>query len=410
MTRTLESLNIRSVRDLELANRRVFVRCDFNVPLADDSRITDETRIEAALPTIRYIREQQGRPVLASHLGRPKGKRSAALSLEPVAARLAELLECDVLLPDDTVGDAAGHLIANQRPNQVVLLENLRFHPGEKADDEDFARRLSELVDVYVNDAFGALHRAHASVHALPKMMPERAAGLLIEREVGALSRLLAGVQRPYVAILGGAKVSDKVEIIEKLLDVVDSIVIGGAMAYTFLTAQGHDMGASLVERERLKLASSLLERCRKRGVEVHLPTDHVVVDEIGPGAASRVRANGEVAAGEIAVDLGPETVAAYTALLAGDGDGAAPRTILWNGPMGIFELDAFATGTTAVARAVAHTAAFSVVGGGDSVAAIDKAGVKPLVSHVSTGGGASLEYLSGKALPGLGALRGGRR
>lgn len=419
----LRQLGILSVRDLNrevtregtreglLAQKRVLIRCDFNVPL-DGDVITEDSRIRGALPTIEFCRKADARVILCSHLGRPKGKKNPKYSLEPVARKLAELLACDVLLPDDCIGDAAIHLIANQRPGQVVLLENLRFHPEEEENSEDFARKLSELCDYYVDDAFGCVHRAHASVSALPKLMPGRAAGLLLEREIEYLSKLTQSPESPYVAILGGAKVSDKIEVIESLLPIVDVLVIGGAMAYTFLAAQGVELGKSLVERDHIQLAKHLLSRCEERGVLVLLPSDHVVVQEVKADAAHRIVKNGEFGENDIAVDIGPATIEAYTGLLAGANakSKGAPRTILWNGPMGIFEMDAFAAGTMAVAKAVAQTAAISVVGGGDSVAAVKKAGVTPLISHVSTGGGASLEFISGKPMPGISALRGGRR
>ena len=419
----LRQLGILSVRDLNreitrdgtreglLAQKRVLIRCDFNVPL-DGDVITDDSRIRGAIATIEFCRKADARVILCSHLGRPKGKKNPKYSLEPVARKLAELLACDVLLPDDCIGDAAIHLIANQRPGQVVLLENLRFHPEEEENSEDFARKLADLCDYYVDDAFGCVHRAHASVSALPKIMPGRAAGLLLEREIEYLSKLTQSPESPYVAILGGAKVSDKIDVIESLLPIVDVLIIGGAMAYTFLAAQGVELGKSLVERDHIQLAKHLLSRCEERGVLVLLPSDLVVVQEVKPDAAWRVAKNGEFGEDDIAVDIGPATIEAYTSLLAGSHPQAKgpPRTILWNGPMGIFEMDAFAAGTMAVAKAVAQTAAISVVGGGDSVAAVKKAGVTPLISHVSTGGGASLEFISGKPMPGISALRGGRR
>jgi phosphoglycerate kinase len=406
----LKQMNILSVRELNLHARRVLVRCDFNVPMDDNGVITDDSRIRATLPTIQFIRQADCRLILCSHLGRPKGKKAAKYSLEAVGRWLADQLSCEVLVPDDCVGDAAVHLIANQRPGQIVLLENLRYHAGEEDNSEDFARKLMDLCDVYVNDAFGAVHRAHASVSALPKMMPQRAAGLLLEREIEYLTKLMTNPEAPYVALLGGAKVSDKIEVIENLLPLVHGLVIGGAMAYTFLAAQGVALGKSRVERDHVGLAKHLLQRCEERNIAVYLPQDHVVVKEVAADAKWAVARNGELADDDIAVDIGPETIARFTDVLAGRAGRPAPRTILWNGPMGIFEMDAFAAGTMAVAKAVAQTSATSVVGGGDSVAAVQKAGVTPLISHVSTGGGASLEFLSGKAMPGIAALRGGRR
>ena len=407
----LKDLNIRSVRELHLAQKRVLVRADFNVPLDAEGAITDDTRIRATLPTLQHIRKEEGRLIVCSHLGRPKGKKNAKDSLEPVARFLAEHLDCEVLLPDDCVGDAAIHLVANQRPGQIVLLENLRFHPGETENSEDFARKLADLCEVYVNDAFGAVHRAHASVVALPKLMPARGAGFLLEKEIEVLTRLMQSPEPPYLAVLGGAKVSDKIDVVENLLPQVNALMIGGAMAYTFLAAQGFELGKSLVERDHVMLARHLLQRCAERNIQVWLPVDHVVVSEIAADAPMRVVSNGEIGEDDIAVDIGPETVTLFTDVLAGTHPGSkAPRTILWNGPMGIFEHDRFATGTMAIAKAVAQTAAQSVIGGGDSVAAVRKAGVTPLITHVSTGGGASLEFLSGKPMPGITALRGGRR
>lgn len=411
MDSQLKAQNILSVRDLQLANKRVLIRADFNVPLNADGVITDDSRITATLSTIEYVRKQEGRVILCSHLGRPKGKKGAKYSLESVGRRLAELLGCEVLVPDDCVGDAAIHLIANQRQNQVILLENLRYHGGEEENSEDFARKLADLCDAYVCDAFGAVHRAHASVSALPKLVPARAAGLLLEREIEVLSKLMTSPDEPYVALLGGAKVSDKIEIIERLLPLVDGLVIGGAMAYTFLAAQGYSLGKSLVERDHLQLAKHLIQRCEEENVQLFLPVDHVTVREIAPDAPILLRDNGEFADDDIAVDIGPKTIELYTGVLAGrSGLSAAPKTVLWNGPMGIFEMERFAAGTMSIARALAQSTATSVVGGGDSVAAVKKAGVTPMITHVSTGGGASLEFLSGKPMPGIAALRGGRR
>jgi phosphoglycerate kinase len=409
---TLEGWNIRSVRDLQLANKRVFIRVDFNVPLDDDGQVSDDARIVAALPTIALVQEAGGRVILASHLGRPKGKVVAKYSIEPVGRRLAELLGQDVMVPDDCIGNAAEHLVANQRPGQIVLLENLRFHAGETENSEDFARRLSELCDVYVCDAFGALHREHASVSALPRIVPDRAAGLLVEREIAFLSKLTSGAEAPYVAILGGAKISDKIEVIEQLLGVVDGLIIGGAMANTFLAAQGHAMGKSLVEADKLQLARHLLARCEERKIRVWLPVDHVVAGKASEGAATAVVAVGEVGDAQMALDIGPQTSERFAKVLDGSVDAAwsTPRTLFWNGPMGLFELDAFAAGTMALARAVARAPAVSVIGGGDSAAAARKAGVMSMITHISTGGGASLEFLGGHLLPGLVALRGGRR
>lgn len=411
-TVTLESLNIRSIRELELSNRRVLLRCDFNAPLDGEGGVSDDSRIAAVLPTIEYIQQEGGRVICCSHLGRPKGKRKAEFSLEPIARCLAELTGQEVLLPDDCVGDAAEHLIATQRPNQIVLLENLRFRAGEKQNNEDLARKLSELCDVYVNDAFGALHREHASVSALPKMMMDRAAGLLIERELAFLGELAGGAPGPYIAIVGGAKISGKIEVLETLLDAVDGLVIGGAMANTFLAAQGHEMGGSLVEKDRIPLARHLLKRFADKAVPVYLPVDVVCAEAVEDGAATHIESVGTLGPSQMAVDIGPETVALFNSVLDGslEGGPGAPRTVFWNGPMGVFEIDAFASGTLSVARALARSPAKSIIGGGDSGAAAKKAGVTQMISHISTGGGASLEFLTGAQLPGLAALRGGRR
>ena len=408
----LKSQNILSVRDLHMQNKRVMLRADFNVPMDADGTITDDARIRATLPTIEFIRKAEARLILCSHLGRPKGKKSAKYSLESVARRLAELLTCEVMVPDDCIGDAAIHLIANQRPGQIVLLENLRYHGGEEANDEDFARKLADLCDIYVCDAFGCVHRAHASVSALPRLMPMRGAGLLLERELEVLSKLMTSPEAPYVALMGGAKVSDKIEVIESLLPLVHGLLIGGAMASTFLAAQGHSMGNSLVEKDHLGLAKHILARCEEKGIPVFLPVDHTVVTEIKADAPHQCKATTDLAAEDIVVDIGPATIALFTQVLAGHHPQmqTPPRTILWNGPMGVFEMAPFATGTMAVARAVAQSTATSVVGGGDSVSAVQHAGVTPMISHISTGGGASLEYLSGQPMPGIQALRGGRR
>ena len=393
MTETLRSLD-----DLEVAGRTVFVRVDFNVPL-DGKKITDDTRIQAALPTIKWIMEQGGRPVLASHLGRPKGEAKPELSLEPVGARLAEVLEVEVLLSDDCVGDGAKKVITELREGQVALLENLRFHKEETKDDELFARELAKHVDMYVNDAFGACHRAHASVHALPKLMKQRAAGLLVQKEVNALEALRAEPERPYVAVLGGAKVSDKIAVIETLLERVDELLIGGAMANTFLAAQGLNVGKSLVEQDKLALARTLMERAREREVQLILPVD-VVVAESFDADSGKPTETSAIRDEEMALDVGPQTVRNFGERLR------RAKSVFWNGPMGLFERPAFAEGSIGVARAMADCQGFTVVGGGDSVAAAQQTGLTEKYSHVSTGGGAALELLEGRKLPGVEVLR----
>jgi len=390
---------IKSVRDLDIEGRRVFVRVDFNVPL-DGTEVSDDTRIRAALPTIQHIIERGARPVLASHLGRPKGDVVPGLSLEPVGARLAELLECEVLLADDCIGDGPRKVVADLREGQIALLENLRYHEGERDNDETFAKELVRLAEVYVNDAFGAAHRAHASVDALPRLMRDRGAGLLMESELGALGQLTSSAPAtPYIAVLGGAKVSDKIEVIEALMAKVDVLVIGGAMANTFLAAQGMELGRSLVETDKLPLARTLLMRAEERGMQLVLPVDVVVADSLDATVGRTVPVT-EIGKNDMALDIGPASVARFSKPLRG------AKSVLWNGPMGLFENKAFAGGTLGVAEAIAAADGFTVVGGGDSVAAIQKAGMADRFDHVSTGGGASLELLEGKKLPGVEALR----
>jgi phosphoglycerate kinase len=391
---------MQTMDSVDVEGRRVFVRVDFNVPLDKDLQITDDSRIQAVLPTIRTLRERGARVVLASHLGRPEGTVRPELSLEPVGARLAELLGVEVLLPDDCVGNAPNKLIQNLREGQIMLLENLRFHAEETAGDENFARSLAGLADVYVNDAFGAAHRAHASVVGVPRHVADCAAGPLMARELEAFEEIMTRPREPFVAIVGGAKVSDKIGVLGSLLGKVDSLLIGGAMAYTFLKAQGHDMGDSLVEDSKIDQAKNLLLKAKSRNVDILLPGDHVIVQEVDADAPTRIVATGEVPEGWKAVDIGPDTRSLYAERVS------QARTVFWNGPMGIFEIDAFAAGTEGLAQAVAQSSATSVVGGGDSVAAVRKAGVVPFITHVSTGGGASLELLEGKVLPGVEALQ----
>jgi phosphoglycerate kinase len=390
--------SIRVIENLAIEGRRVFVRVDFNVPL-EDGRITDDSRIRASLPTLRHALERGARLVLASHAGRPKGAPDAALSLEPMGARLAELLEVDVLLTDDCISEAAGKIVADLRDGQVALLENLRFHVEEEKNDEGFARELAKLADVYVNDAFGAAHRAHASVAALPRLFTERGIGLLMQAEVESLERLRNDAPRPFVAILGGAKVSDKIGVLEALLERVDALLIGGAMANTFLAARGVSMGKSLLEPDKLALARSLMQRAQERGVAIHLPKDLVVADGIDAARGDIVDL-AHVPADGMALDIGPATVEAYRRAIL------PAKALFWNGPMGMFEREPFSRGSLGVAQAGADCPGFTVVGGGDSVAAVNQAGLADRYDHVSTGGGASLEYLEGKELPGLTAVR----
>ena len=388
---------IRSITELPIEGKRVFLRVDFNVPLTPARGIADDSRIRAALPTIQHAQKRGARLILASHLGRPKGVQPQ-LSLEPVGARLAELIGREVLLTDEAVGDGARKVVADLRDGDVALLENLRFFPGEEQNDDGFARQLAAYADVYVNDAFGTAHRAHASTVGMIPYVAEKGAGLLMMKEIEFLGKLLGDVERPYLAVIGGAKVSDKIGVLENLLGRVDAFLIGGAMANTFLKARGADVGKSRVEEDKLALARAFLKKAEDKDVEVLLPVDLVTAPSLDApeGAVSRAEA---VPAGELALDIGPKTASGFADRIA------RARTVFWNGPMGVFEKRPFAAGTMAVARAVASCRGLTVVGGGDSVAAIHAAGVADKISHISTGGGASLELIEGKTLPGIAAL-----
>jgi phosphoglycerate kinase len=387
---------VRSITQLSIEGRRVFIRVDFNVPITPARGIGDDTRIREALPTIRHAIKQGARVVLASHLGRPKGKVDPASSLEPVGVRLAELLGQEVTLADEPVGDGARKVVADLRDGEVALLENLRWNPGEEANDDMFARALASYADVYVNDAFGTAHRAHASTVGMVKYVEAKAAGLLMLKEIEFLGKLLGKVERPYYAILGGAKVSDKIGVLDNLLGRVDGLLI---VANTFLAARGASLGKSLVETEKLTLARSFLAKADKAKVEVLLPTDLVTASAVDAPSGHTVDAKA-VPASEMALDIGPASVRAFEARI----DSA--KTVFWNGPMGMFERAPFAAGTMGVARALARLPdATTVVGGGDSVAAVHAAGVAAQISHISTGGGASLEFLEGKVLPGIAVL-----
>jgi phosphoglycerate kinase len=391
---------ITTIKDLPIENKRVFIRVDFNVPL-EDGKITDDARIVEALPTIKHAMERGARVILASHLGRPKKGPDPKLSLEPCGARLAELLGIEVHLPEDCIGDAAKKVVFDLRAGQVCLLENLRFHAEEEKDDEGFAQQLAQLCDVYVDDAFGAVHRAHASVHALPKLMRERGCGFLLEKEIAALGKIVTAPDKPFVAVLGGAKVSDKIAVLDSLLEKVDALVIGGAMANTFLAAKGINVRASKIEDDKLALARTILEKAQTKKVEVALPVDVVVAQSLEAAEGRAVDVN-EIPDGYMALDIGPRSVEAFGKHIA------RAKSVFWNGPMGLFEKAPFSNGTFSVARAMAASSAFTVVGGGDSAAAVKQAGdeVAKKMSHISTGGGASLELIEGKKLPGIEVLR----
>ncbi len=389
---------VATLADLDASGRRVFVRADLNVPLRDGV-IVDDLRVRSSVPTIRALLDQGAAVVVASHLGRPKGTPDPASSMTPVGERLTQLLGTDVLIATDVVGDDARTKAEALEPGQVLLLENLRWDPGETANDDAFADALASLADVYVDDAFGASHRAHASVTGLPARLPGYA-GLLLERELDVLGGLLTDPARPYVAVLGGAKVSDKLPVLENLLERVDVLAVGGAMAYTFLVGQGVSVGSSRYESEQVDGVRELVAAARERGIQVLLPTDVVVAAEFSQSAAATTVPIGEVPDDQMGLDIGPQTAAAYADVIATAG------SVLWNGPMGVFEWEAFAAGTRRVAEAIATSPGFTVVGGGDSAAAVREFGLDDSVDHVSTGGGASLELLEGKQLPGVVSLR----
>jgi len=386
-----------SLNDIDVAHRRVFMRVDFNVPLRDGV-ITDDTRIEAALPSIRHILDRNGRLILASHLGRPKGAPEAKYSLKPVAARLKELLGRPVQFANDCIGPEAESLAKNLKDGEVLLLENLRFHAEEEKNDPGFAKKLAALSDVYVNDAFGAAHRAHASTAGIAAFVQPAVSGFLMQKELEALGHALTKAEKPYVAIVGGAKVSDKIDLIESFLNLATHILIGGAMAYTFLRAKKIATGKSLVEADKIDLAADLLSRAASKGVALELPVDHVVAAGLD-ATESQIVPIDRTPENLMGLDIGPETVKHYSSILAG------ARTIVWNGPMGVFENPKFAEGTFGIARAVADSKAFSIVGGGDSAAAVAQSGMESKITHISTGGGASLEFLSWQKLPGVEAL-----
>lgn len=387
------------LKDLDLRGKTVFLRVDFNVPLDDKQNIRDDTRINAALPTIQFLIEHRAKLVIASHLGRPKGKFIRELSLKPVAKRLSELLSQEVTLAPAVIGEEVTQLKKGLKEGQALLLENVRFHGEETENDAEFARALAQEVDYYVNDAFGTCHRAHASVVAITQYVEKSAAGFLVKKEVDYLNRIVRSPAKPFAAVLGGAKVSDKIPVIESLLNKADDILVGGAMAYTFFKAQGLDVGRSLVDEDKIELAGQLLIRTQEEKVHFYLPVDHVIAPEADAGAESRTTEILPIPPNMMALDIGPRTIDLYADIISG------AKTLFWNGPMGVFEIEQFSHGTAGIAEAVAKSNSLSVIGGGDSVAAVYQAGIEENISHISTGGGASLEYIAKETLPGIEAL-----
>ncbi|ELK43875.1 phosphoglycerate kinase [Brevibacillus agri] len=390
-------MNKKSIRDVELAGKRVFCRVDFNVPM-QDGKITDDTRIRAAVPTIRFLMEKGAKVILASHFGRPKGQVVEEMRLTPVASHLSSLLDKEVRKLDDSIGADVEAAVGRMENGDVILLENVRFHAGEEKNDPELAKSFAALADLFVNDAFGAAHRAHASTAGIAQYIPA-VAGLLMEKEIRFLGGALSKPERPFTAIVGGAKVKDKIAVIENLLTKVDHLIIGGGMANTFLKAQGYGIGASLCEDDKLDLARSLMEQAKERGVELLMPVDVVVADRFAADAEKKVVSIDAIPDGWMALDIGPKTVEQYRSVIV------ESKTVVWNGPMGVFEMDAFAEGTIGVAKAMEACAGTTIIGGGDSVAAVEKAGVAEQMTHISTGGGASLEFMEGKELPGVAVL-----
>lgn len=391
-------MNKKSIKDIELKGKKVFCRVDFNVPM-QDGKITDETRIKAALPTIQYLQEQGAKVILASHLGRPKGQVVEELRLTPVATRLSELLGKDVKKADEAYGDSVKALISEMNEGEVVLLENVRFYPGEEKNDPELAKSFAELADIYVNDAFGAAHRAHASTEGIAHYIPA-VSGFLMNKELEVIGKALSNPERPFTAIIGGAKVKDKIGVIDNLLDKVDNLIIGGGLAYTFVKAQGHGVGNSLLEEDKVDLAKSFIEKAKEKGVNFYMPVDAIVADHFAADANTKIVGIEEIPADWEALDIGPKTAELYREVIL------KSKLVIWNGPMGVFEMDKFANGTKAVAESLADAEdTYSIIGGGDSAAAVEKFGLAHKMSHISTGGGASLEFMEGKELPGVVAL-----
>ncbi|MGD9677658.1 MAG: phosphoglycerate kinase [Vulcanibacillus sp.] len=390
-------MNKKTLTDIDLQGKRVFCRVDFNVPI-QDLRITDDTRILAALPTINYIVDQGGKVILASHLGRPKGKVIEELRLDLVAERLSELIGKAVIKTDESIGDSVKEEIAKMKNGDILLLENVRFHSGEEENDQNLARSFADLADVYVNDAFGAAHRAHASTEGIARYLPA-VAGLLMQKELEIMGNALSNPERPFTAIIGGAKVKDKIKVIENLLEKVDNLIIGGGLAYTFVKAEGYEIGKSLLAEDKIDLAKQFIEKAQSKGVRLLIPLDVVIADDFSNEANRKIVNISEIPPDWQALDIGPETIGLYEEVILNS------KLIIWNGPMGVFEFENFADGTIKVAEAMAKANGITIIGGGDSVAAIEKAGLVDRMTHISTGGGASLEFMEGKDLPGVSAL-----
>ncbi|KQL33330.1 phosphoglycerate kinase [Psychrobacillus sp. FJAT-21963] len=386
-----------TMKDVSLQGKRVFCRVDFNVPM-EDGKITDDTRIRAALPTINYLIEQGAKVILASHMGRPKGEVKEELRLTKVGEHLSKVLNKQVKKLDESIGSSVEQAVSQMNNGDVLLLENVRFHSGEEKNDAELAKAFASLADVYVNDAFGAAHRAHATTEGIAKLLPA-VSGLLMEKELDVLGKALSNPVRPFTAIIGGAKVKDKIGVIDHLLDKVDNILIGGGLSYTFSKAQGHDIGKSLVEEDKIELAQSFIEKAKEKGVAFYLPIDAVVADEFSKDANTKVVDIDQIPSDWMGLDIGPKTAALYSDVIKDS------KLIIWNGPMGVFEMDAFAEGTKGVANAMADTTGYTIIGGGDSAAAVEKFEVADKMDHISTGGGASLEFMEGKDLPGVSAL-----
>lgn len=390
-------MNKKTIKDLDLKGKRVFCRVDFNVPMKD-GEVTDDTRIRAALPTIQYLSEKGAKVILASHLGRPKGEVNEDMRLTAAGKRLEELLGQPVTKTDEAYGDSVKEAISSLNEGDVLLLENVRFYKGEEKNDDELAKQFAELADVYVNDAFGAAHRAHASTEGIAKYLPS-ATGFLVQKELDVLGKALSNPERPFTAIIGGAKVKDKIGVIDHLLDKVDNLIIGGGLAYTFVKAQGHEVGKSLLEEDKLDLAKQFMKKAEEKGVKFLMPVDAIVADDFGEHANTKVVPIDEIPADWEALDIGPKTIELYKETIG------QSKLVIWNGPMGVFEMEKFAKGTKGVAQALADSDAYSVIGGGDSAAAVEKFGLADRMSHISTGGGASLEFMEGKELPGVEAI-----